>query len=131
MNTRQIGQIGELVVVEYLQRERYKILATNYRSKLAEIDIICTKKNSVHFVEVKSVSHKTKEGLKKFVLHETYQPEELVDHRKLHKLNLGIKQWLLRNNYKGKYQVDVATAHLVLDDKYAYIKVFKQVSLGH
>ena len=131
MNTRKIGQLGESVAAEYLRREGYKILATNYRSKLAEIDIICTKKNLVHFVEVKSVSHETKKKLKEFVSHETYRPEELVDQRKLYKLNLGIKQWLLRNNYEGQYQLDVLATHLVTGDKYAYIKVFKQLSPEH
>ena len=131
MNSRKIGQIGESVTVEYLKREGYKILATNYRTKQIEIDIICTRRDIVHFVEVKSVSHETKEGLREFVLYETYRPEELVDQRKFYKLNLGVKQWLLRNNYEGQYQIDVAAAHLVVADKYAYIKLFKRVSSGH
>ena len=131
MKTQTIGSIGESVAVEYLKRERYQILATNYLIKMAEIDIICSKADTVHFVEVKSVSHETREELTTAVTRETaYRPEDRVNWQKLRKLNRGVGHWLLKTDYKGQYQIDIAAVHLVINEKYAYIKLFEQVVIG-
>ena len=127
MKTKVIGSIGESVAVEYLKRERYQILETNYRVKMAEIDIICFKTAIVHFVEVKSVSHETKEGLLEAVNRASYRPEERVDRQKFRKLGRGASHWLMKTDYKGQYQIDVMAVHLVIGEKYAYIKLFEQI----
>ncbi len=130
MDTKTIGSIGESVTVEYLQREHYQILAINYRLKIAEIDVICRQANKVHFVEVKSVSHETKEKLAASVAHETYRPDERVNRQKFRKLNQGISHWLIKTDYKGQYQIDIAVVHLVIRKQYAYIiKLFEQASM--
>ena len=49
----QKGQIGESSAVSFLKNKGYKILETNYRNKIGEIDIIAQKDNRVIFVEVK------------------------------------------------------------------------------
>lgn len=47
------GAWGEALAAKYLQKKRYKVLATNYRTRFGEIDlIVCNRKNLV-FVEVK------------------------------------------------------------------------------
>lgn len=48
------GDIGEALVVKFLKKKKYKILETNYTSKLGEIDIIALKDKTIVFIEVKA-----------------------------------------------------------------------------
>lgn len=57
MNKRAVtGQQGEAAVTRYLEKEGFEILATNYRERYGEIDIIASKKEVVCFIEVKTRS---------------------------------------------------------------------------
>ena len=47
------GAWGEAVAAEYLRKKRYHILATGYRCRYGEIDIIVSDKKYLVFVEVK------------------------------------------------------------------------------
>ena len=49
-----LGKRGEDVACRFLEEMGHRIVARNYRSGHLEIDIISTKGNGVHFVEVKS-----------------------------------------------------------------------------
>lgn len=49
------GKIGEAEAITFLEKEGYKILKTNYKTSLGEIDIIAKDKdNRIIFVEVKA-----------------------------------------------------------------------------
>ena len=48
-----LGAWGESCAAEYLKKKRYKILATGYRCRFGEIDIIACNKKYLVFVEVK------------------------------------------------------------------------------
>lgn len=50
----QLGKMGEQKAVEYLQQKGYEILAQNWRSGKAEIDIIAKHENILVFAEVKT-----------------------------------------------------------------------------
>jgi putative endonuclease len=55
LNRKQkFGQKGEEIAVRHLKKEGYKIIATNYRTKLGEIDIIAQDKDTIVFAEVKT-----------------------------------------------------------------------------
>lgn len=54
MNNRRLGDYGEYLVRVYLEERGYNIIATKYVSREGEIDIICTKEDKLHFVEVKT-----------------------------------------------------------------------------
>ena len=47
------GAWGEALAAKYLRKKRYKIVATNYRSRFGEIDLIVCNRNYLVFVEVK------------------------------------------------------------------------------
>lgn len=47
------GTIGEIDAVQYLKNKKYQIIATNYRNRIGEIDIIAKDENTLVFVEVK------------------------------------------------------------------------------
>ena len=55
MTNKIIGKHGEDIAKNFLIKQGFKILEMNYRySRVAEIDIIATKKDILHFVEVKT-----------------------------------------------------------------------------
>ncbi len=47
------GAWGEAQAAQYLKKKRYKLLATGYRSRFGEIDLIVCNKQFLVFVEVK------------------------------------------------------------------------------
>ena len=51
-----LGRAGEKIAQNYLKKQNYLILETNWRFRKAEIDIICSKNNILIFVEVKTRS---------------------------------------------------------------------------
>jgi putative endonuclease len=54
-NQRQkFGERGEALAVKHLKKAGYKIIETNYHTRLGEIDIIAEDKDTIVFVEVKS-----------------------------------------------------------------------------
>lgn len=48
-----MGAWGEALAAEYLLKKRYKLLATGYRSRYGEIDLIVCNRKYLIFVEVK------------------------------------------------------------------------------
>ena len=58
MKTRDIGNIGEKAAVNFLKKNKYKILERNIHFSHNELDIIATRKkdNIIAFVEVKTRS---------------------------------------------------------------------------
>ena len=51
---KKLGDSGENIAVNYLEKNNYKILCRNYRCKFGEIDIIAKHKGTLCFVEVKT-----------------------------------------------------------------------------
>ena len=47
------GAWGEALAARYLTKKRYKLVATNYRSRFGEIDLIMENRKFLVFVEVK------------------------------------------------------------------------------
>ena len=47
------GAWGEALAAKYLTKKRYKIIATNFRSRFGEIDLIAANRHFLVFVEVK------------------------------------------------------------------------------
>ncbi len=48
-----VGAWGESLAAVYLQKKRYKLIATGYRCRFGEIDLIVTDRKYIVFVEVK------------------------------------------------------------------------------
>lgn len=51
---QQFGQDSEAAAARFLTKQRYKILAKNYRTRLGEIDIIARDGDTIAFIEVKA-----------------------------------------------------------------------------
>lgn len=72
MSKIQTGQSGEKLAVEFLRKQGFKIIETNFKCKTGEIDIVAREKDTLVFVEVKTRSS-VQFGL----------PEEAVNFRKI------------------------------------------------
>ncbi len=55
MNSKQKGDIAELLVCRYLEEKNYTILGRNWFCRTGEIDIIASAGKTVSFVEVKKI----------------------------------------------------------------------------
>lgn len=54
ISTKKLGDTGELIAIEYLQKHGYTIKETNYKfGRFGEIDVIATHANFIYFFEVK------------------------------------------------------------------------------
>ncbi len=99
------GNKGEKIAKDYLVNKGYSILATNYRARKAEIDIICKVGSTVVFVEVKTRTS-TKYG----------QPEEFVNEAKTAKIMEGAEAYMIENNWEGAIRFDIISV-LMRDGK--------------
>ena len=54
MNNKDTGDFGEKMAADYLLANGFEILAKNWRYQHLEIDIIASKNNMLHIVEVKT-----------------------------------------------------------------------------
>ena len=52
---QKMGNVGEDMAAEYLQKKGYKIIERNFQHNNYELDIICLDKNELVIVEVKTV----------------------------------------------------------------------------
>lgn len=93
---QDIGSAGEDDAASYLQINGYEILYRNWRFKNHEVDIIATKKNKLHFVEVK-----TRTGL------QFGYPEESISSRKMNSLKKAASAFLETNPSYTQIQFDV------------------------
>ena len=51
---QQLGKSGEELAADFLKQNGYKIIARNYKTRLGEIDIIASDKDTLCFIEVKT-----------------------------------------------------------------------------
>lgn len=97
-----LGQIGEDIATQYLQKRGYKIIERNYRKPWGEIDIIAGKDKDIIFVEVKTLRQDRD-------LNNRFLPEENVTFQKKKKLIRTAKIYLLEKKCSKDqiWQIDV------------------------
>lgn len=81
-----MGAWGEALAADYLRRKHYRLLATGFRSRFGEIDLIVCDKTYLVFVEVK---------LRKTA--SFAQGREFVDYQKQNKLRTTASIYLSQN----------------------------------
>jgi len=119
-NYRQIlGKFGENYIKSALIHKKYEILATNYRSKFGEIDIITKKNNIIEFIEVKTRS-----------IPLFQYPEESITFKKKQRLTTTALTFLseTRDNNPGLLRNTswrIVVIGLILDQQRRVIKVTK------
>ncbi|MEM7179981.1 MAG: YraN family protein [Spirochaetota bacterium] len=84
--SHQQGKDGEGKAVEYLQKQQHRIVKTNFRNRIGEIDIISVKKQKLYLVEVKTWNSYT--GFEPL---ETFSKSKIVKMRKLAEVFLCVQ----------------------------------------
>lgn len=91
-----VGAWGELQAAEYLKKKRYKLLASGYRCRFGEVDLIVSDRKYLVFVEVKL--RKSAKFASAF---------EYVDFRKQERLRTTASYYLSQNPTKLQPRFDV------------------------
>jgi putative endonuclease len=102
MKRRDIGILGERLARDFLGKNGYHILETNYRCPAGEIDIIARHKDFLVFVEVR-----TKKSL------QFGSPEESITPAKMERLRvLAAHYRQTHNNLPPSWRIDVVAIQL-------------------
>lgn len=92
----ELGKIGEELAVDYLIKDGYDILETNWVFQKAEIDIIALKDNILAIVEVKTRSS-ADFGL----------PQEFVKPKKIQLLVKAVNEYIISNDLDLEARFDI------------------------
>ncbi len=125
LTRKQAGALGEGVAAQYLLSKGFKIVERNYLKPWGEIDLVCEKENTVRFVEVKSVS------VVDFSRERLYEPEALVDIRKLRKVARTACLYMEEKRDKREFQIDVVGVLLNRETKVARCRLIEQALEGN
>ena len=122
---KEVGDLGEDLVCNYLIKDKYKILFRNYREKFDEIDIIARAFNrTLVFVEVKTV--RGERGL-------NIKPEDNLTAVKFKKVTracrifAGSHPWLI--DKKIGWRIDLIAITLGDSSKLVSINHYKNISV--
>ncbi|PHQ55248.1 MAG: endonuclease [Lutibacter sp.] len=102
----ELGQKGEQLAVEFLQKKGYRILDRNWRYKKAEVDIIAQKEGILAIVEVKTRSS-------------DYfgDPQDFVNQKKIKLLVEAIHEYVTSKNLDLEVRFDIIA---ILKNKNAF-----------
>lgn len=101
MNGKKLrGDWGEALVAEYLRERGYALLASQFRCRMGEVDLIAKKNGVLCFVEVKTRTD-TEHGL----------PREFVGPKKQQRLRRAAAEYLMRYELDCPVRFDVAEVY--------------------
>lgn len=94
MTNHASGHYAEEVAGQYLQKQGYKVLELNWRTRYCEIDIVAQKDNCVFFVEVKHrLTNSQGTGL------------DYITPQKLKQMSFAAEFWVQANDWGGEYSL--------------------------
>tara|TARA_R110000868_G_scaffold22802_2_gene93125 strand:+ start:4499 stop:4858 length:360 start_codon:yes stop_codon:yes gene_type:complete len=96
----ELGKFGEKMAVDFLQKEGYEILNTNWTFQKAEIDIIAKKENTLAIVEVKTRSS-IEFGL----------PQDFVKPKKIQLLVKAVDAYVVEKKMDVNVRFDIIAIH--------------------
>ena len=97
--TKQLGDRGEQVVVDYLEAYGHEIVARNYKTKLFEVDIISRKNEVLYFTEVKYRSD-----------HDFGEALDFIDKKKQQKMRLAVEGFMATHPGYADFRPTLAVA---------------------
>jgi putative endonuclease len=95
-----LGKLGEELAVEFLQKNGYEILETNWTFQKAEVDIIAKKENTLAIIEVKTRSS-LDFGL----------PQDFVKTKKIQLLVKAVNEYVISNDLDVEVRFDIIAVH--------------------
>ena len=101
MKTRSSGNRGEAEVAKYLRKKGYALLASQWRCRFGELDLVAKdRKGTICFVEVKLRSSGS-----------IALPREFVDRRKQERLRTAAASYLSCHGIEAPARFDVAEVY--------------------
>ena len=108
MSNQSLGQKGEDIAVEYLQKNGYAILSRNFRYKsFGELDIMASKKGKIVFAEIKTIRARP-----------NFQPEDQITAKKQNQLRKMTQIYLSAKKLPADtpQQIDIIAIELDKND---------------
>lgn len=96
----ELGKLGEEMAVEFLRKDGYTILETNWRFQKAEIDILAHKEKILAVIEVKTRSS-IEFGL----------PQDFVNPKKIKLLVKAVDAFVNERNLNIEVRFDIIAVH--------------------
>lgn len=106
------GKKGEALAAVWFEEKGYSIIHTNWRHKNLEVDIIASKNNILHFIEVKAVTT-LKFG----------NPEDKVSEKKIRNLINASEEYLFQHPQWQRIQFDVLSITMVKNSPPEYFLI--------
>jgi putative endonuclease len=119
------GKIGEEIATRFLIKKGYEILELNYRKFHGEIDIIAKDLDEVVFVEVKTVTRESFEGVPR----ETYRPEDNMHKSKLKTVSRTAELYMIDKGLDSEWRIDSIAVEMEKSSKKAKVRHLKAVYL--
>ena len=91
----ELGRYGEELGRQFLEQQNFQILHLNWKHSYYEIDVIASKNNVLHFIEIKTRKTKT-----------FGEPEEGADKKKFEKIIKAAVEYQHRNPQWKRVQYD-------------------------
>lgn len=108
----QTGKSGEEMALKYFQNRSYQIVEQNWRYSHWEVDIIASKNNTLHFIEVKTKRTKN-----------FGNPEEAVSNKKIKNLINAAEQYLYIHPEWKRIQFDILSITMLKDEPEEYFLI--------
>ena len=110
MKNKDVGDKGEAIAANFLQKKGFVIIERNWRHKHLEVDIIASKGKKLHFVEVKTRTN-TKYG----------HPEESISKAKMNHLKVAAEAYLFLNPKWEVIQFDVISVMITKEKEEIFL----------
>ena len=115
MKRRDTGILGELLACDFLSKNGYHILETNYRCPEGEIDIVAQQEDTLVFVEVR-----TKRS------HRFGTPEESITKTKMRRLRAVAAHYgQNRDGLPDSWRIDVLAIQINKDGKVSRMELIE------
>ncbi len=108
----QTGKLGEELGAAWFTAKGYQLLEQNWRHSHWEVDIIASKKSTLHFIEIKA------RRSKKFGM-----PEEKVSNKKIQNLINAAEQYLHLHRQWKRIQFDVLSIVMIKNEQVEYFLI--------
>ena len=109
---QNVGNIGENVACQFLEKQGFRIVERNYRKKWGGIDIVAEKDKILHFVEVKTITSKG-----------DYLPEDNVRLWKKQRLSRAIRTYLAERRIPDEQEFEIDVVSVVIDTETGHQKI--------
>lgn len=119
---QQLGLLGEDIAVGFLEKIHFKIIERNYTKKIGEIDIVATKNNKLHFIEVKTIKSYVSPVCRQ-AGHEFYNPFQNVSYFKMRKMKRTIQWYLAEKHVSRETLVQIDVIAVIIDETKRSAKV--------